>query len=192
MRITCGGSAIWPSAMIASMRGADRGLGRRVGDEHDRHGAPTCRADPDGRRPPAGAARCSPARSGARPCAWRWRRRRRAGRARTGGCNSRPRGAASARASAAPGRPPAGRRAARATPRAMSTMSATTRRRWRRRRRPGPTSVSSPTASASMVTALVTPIDLRDRPRIFGTMVGWTRCSMPVSVRCATPSSLMR
>jgi hypothetical protein len=35
-------------------------------------------------------------------------------------------------------------------------------------------------------------VDLRDGGGSVGTMVGCTRCSMPVSVRSATPSSLMR
>ncbi len=42
-----------------------------------------------------------------------------------------------------------------------------------------------------MVTALVTPITWAMADD-FGTMVGWTRCSMPAAVASATPSSLMR
>ena len=56
---------------------------------------------------------------------------------------------------------------------------------------PGPTSVIGAMPSASMVTALVTPITCAIGETL-GTMVGCTRCSMPFSVRTATPSSLTR
>jgi hypothetical protein len=45
--------------------------------------------------------------------------------------------------------------------------------------------------SVSIATALVTPWTWAMTEAV-GTMVGWTRCSMPLSVRWATPSSLMR
>ena len=56
---------------------------------------------------------------------------------------------------------------------------------------PGPTSVIGEIASASIVTALVTPITCAMAVS-FGTMVGCTRCSMPLSVLTATPSSFTR
>jgi len=49
----------------------------------------------------------------------------------------------------------------------------------------------SPTKSPSMATQLETP-STEAIAVCFGTMVGCTRCSMPLSVREATPSSLMR
>ena len=77
------------------------------------------------------------------------------------------------------------------TPRAMSAISATMAEAVASPPAPGPTRVSSCTASASIVTALVTPMTCA-MAEDFGTMVGWTRCSMPAGVRAATPSSLMR
>ena len=79
-------------------------------------------------------------------------------------------------------RPAGGRRAAAACRAATSAMSATTAEAVASPPAPGPIRVSSRTASASMVTALVTPITCA-MDEVCGTMVGWTRCSMPVSVR---------
>ena len=45
--------------------------------------------------------------------------------------------------------------------------------------------------SVSIATALVTPWTCAITEAV-GTIVGCTRCSMPLSVRCATPSSLIR
>ncbi len=70
-------------------------------------------------------------------------------------------------------------------------MSATTAEAVASPPAPGPMRVSSPTASASMVTALVTPMTCAIAED-FGTIVGWTRCSMPASAACATPRSLIR
>ena len=78
------------------------------------------------------------------------------------------------------------------TPRAISAMSDDHRRRGRdaagartdQRDR-------SETPSASIVTALVTPMTWAIADS-FGTMVGCTRCSMPASVFTATPSSFTR
>ena len=55
----------------------------------------------------------------------------------------------------------------------------------------GTTRVIACTASASIVTALVTPMTCA-MAESFGTMVGCTRCSMPLPVSIATPSSLTR
>ena len=77
------------------------------------------------------------------------------------------------------------------TPRAMSPISATTADAVAIPPAPGPTSVMAWTASASTVTALVTPITCAIAES-FGTMVGCTRCSMPLSVLTATPSNLTR
>ena len=73
------------------------------------------------------------------------------------------------------GRPKGGR----ALPRATSAMSATTAEAVASPPAPGPIRVSSFTASASIVTALVTPITWA-MAEVLGTMVGCTRCSMPV------------
>ena len=54
-----------------------------------------------------------------------------------------------------------------------------------------PTISNSPRMSDSIATALVTPSTWAISDSI-GTMVGCTRCSMPLSVRSATPSNLMR
>ena len=56
---------------------------------------------------------------------------------------------------------------------------------------PGPASSRLPTKSPSMATQLVTP-DTSAMAECLGTMAGCTRCSMPLSVTRATPSSLMR
>ena len=56
---------------------------------------------------------------------------------------------------------------------------------------PGPIKVIGSRPTASMVTALVTPITWA-MAESFRTMVGCTRCSMPLAVRTATPSSLTR
>ena len=56
---------------------------------------------------------------------------------------------------------------------------------------PGPERITEPMKSPSTATALVTP-EMRAMSQSRGTMVGCTRCSMPDSVRCATPSSFMR
>ncbi len=73
----------------------------------------------------------------------------------------------------------------------MSTMSPATDEAVASPPAPGPIKVSSPTASPSIDTALSTPI-VWASGALFDTMVGWTRCSIPCSVRSATPSSLMR
>ena len=179
MRMTCGFSAIWPSATMAAERLAHRGFGGRVGHQHHRHHAVVGGA---GR----GAGRCFRAKCRVRPCGWRWPPPRRCGCAPPAGCNSRPRGAASAIFRPAPrcstGRPKGAER----MPRAMSAISATTAEAVAMPPAPGPTRVSSLTASASTVTALVTPITwaIDDDS---GTMVGCTRCSTPCGVRWATP-----
>src|SRR5665811_437110 len=55
----------------------------------------------------------------------------------------------------------------------------------------GPINMTSPTKSPSMATQFETPSTLAMAVSL-GTMVGCTRCSMPLSVRSPTPSSLMR
>ena len=77
------------------------------------------------------------------------------------------------------------------TPRAMSAMSATTAEAVAMPPAPGPTSVTGGMPSASMVTALVTSMTWAIAES-FRTMVGCTRCSMPISVFTATTRSLMR
>ena len=76
-------------------------------------------------------------------------------------------------------------------PRAMSTMSLATAEAVAFEPAPGPTSSSVPTKSPSIATPLVTPATSA-MAESFGTMAGCTRCSMPLSVIVATPSSLMR
>src|SRR6267378_3028164 len=76
-------------------------------------------------------------------------------------------------------------------PRATSAMSATTAEAVAAPPAPGPTSVIGGIPSPSMVTAFVTPITCAIDVD-FGTMVGCTRCSMPLAVRTATPNSLTR
>ena len=87
----------------------------------------------------------------------------------------------------AAGRPNGGVR----TPRAMSARSETIAEAVAMPPAPGPTSVIGVSPSASTVTALVTPMTWAMADS-FGTMVGCTRCSMPASVRTATPNSLTR
>ena len=91
------------------------------------------------------------------------------------------------RAARATGRPKAGG----TRPAATSAMSATTAEAVASPPAPGPIRVSSRRASVSMVTAFVTPITWAIAED-FGTIVGWTRCSMPAAVASATPSSLIR
>ena len=73
----------------------------------------------------------------------------------------------------------------------MSTMSLATAEAVALAPAPGPTSSRLPAKSPSMATQLVTP-ETSAMAECFGTIAGCTRCSMPLSVISATPSSLMR
>ena len=70
------------------------------------------------------------------------------------------------------------------TPRAISPMSDTTADAVAAPPAPGPTSVIGAMASASMVTALVTPMTCAIALS-FGSMQGWTRCSTPCCIAWA-------
>ena len=78
------------------------------------------------------------------------------------------------------------------TPRAMSAMSATTAEAVAMPPAPGPTSVIGAMPSASMVTALVTPIDLGDRGILAAPWSDARAARCPCRCCTATPSSLMR
>src|ERR1700756_4564944 len=73
----------------------------------------------------------------------------------------------------------------------MSPISETTADAVAKPPAPGPTSVIGAIASTSTVTAFVTPITWAIAVS-FGTMVGCTRCSMPLSVLTATPRNFRR
>ena len=184
IRMTCGFSAIWPSATMAAS------ASRTVLRSSHRSSAPQ---EPHRRRArrPDGAGRCFPAKCRFPPCARRWPPARRCGCAPPAGYNSRPRGVAAAICPPAPDRATGRPKGAERMPRAMSAMSATTAEAVAMPPAPGPTRVSSLTASASTVTALVTPMTCAIAED-WGTMVGCTRCSTPCGVRWATPSSFTR
>ena len=186
MRITCGFSLHDPVGDRQRQRLADRGLRRRVRDQHHRHDLGSRRALGRALLHDRLERNLALAHAGGDRG-----HRRRGGRPRRAARNSRLRGAASARARRLRARRPAGRTPARQSPRAMSTMSAATAEAVASPPAPGPTSVSEPIASPSIVTALSTPMVCASGSDL-ATMVGCTRCSTPCGVRSATPSSLMR
>ena len=183
MRMTCGFSRDVAVGDDGRQRLADARLRGGVGDQHHGHDAVVGTV--------GGAARCSPAKFRDPPCAGRSPPPRRCGCAPPAGCNSRPRGAASAISPRSPDDRPAGR-----------TAPSGCRARCRRCRRPRPTP-SPCRRPRGRPGSIRSPRRRPPSPHWSPPSPGrWARTAAPWSgaraarrhraVRCATPKSLTR